>query len=271
MAERRDELRDRLQRLEQLSRRRRKRSEMDSSALEDMECVVARDGVLVFERDLGSLMSADARSALVGRVRRARDALRWREDIDAEVRELLETPEGAVFLDTETTGLGSAMVFLLGVMRVSGDDVILRQVFARDYREEPALLQQWAGMLSKADRLVSFNGKSFDMPVLRDRMGFHGILSPDEPPHLDLLHVSRRRWREVLPDCRLQTLEWRICGRRRSGDIPGEEIPSAYHHFVRTGDPADMLSVLHHNALDLLTLADVAAALALPDDESPRP
>jgi hypothetical protein len=105
------------------------------------------------------------------------------------------------------------------------------------------------------------------MPVLRDRLGLHGVASPDEPPHLDLLHHARRRWRGVLPDCRLQTLEWKICGRRRSGDIPGEEIPAAYHHFVRTGDASDMLTVFHHNALDLITLADVALALAGPEDD----
>ena len=115
--------------------------------------------------------------------------------------------------------------------------------------------------------LVSFNGKAFDVPVLRDRLGYHGIPSPSEPPHLDLLHAARRRWRDVLPDCRLQTLEWRVCGRRRAGDIPGEEIPDVYHRFVRTGDSSDVVTVFHHNALDLVTLADIALALAAPEDE----
>jgi uncharacterized protein YprB with RNaseH-like and TPR domain len=66
----------------------------------------------------------------------------------------------------------------------------------------------------------------------------------------------------VLPDCRLQTIEWKICGSRRSGDIPGEEIPGVYHRFVRTGEARDILTVFHHNALDLITLADIALALA---------
>ncbi|MBD3348708.1 MAG: hypothetical protein GF400_05890 [Candidatus Eisenbacteria bacterium] len=265
-----DELKDRLQRLERLARPARKRRARRIDALDDLEGVIARDHVLVIERDAMDLMSGDALSRLTERTRRARRAIENREDLDDGLRTLLARPEGALFIDTETTGLGSAMVFLLGVMSVSDEGVVLRQVFARDYREENALLGEWTGMLGSAEMLVSFNGKSFDMPVLRDRLGFHGMQSPVEPRHVDLLHPSRRRWRGVLPDCRLQTLEWQVCGRRRSGDIPGEEIPAAYHHFVRTGDPADMLSVLHHNALDLITLADIAAALALPD-ESPRP
>jgi uncharacterized protein YprB with RNaseH-like and TPR domain len=188
-------------------------------------------------------------------------------DIDELVRALIREPEGALFLDTETTGLGGNMVFMLGLMRVEEDDLKLTQVFARDYREERALLSIWSELLNGATMIVSFNGKSFDVPVLRDRLGLHGIAAPDEPTHLDLLHHARRRWRDVLPDCRLQTLEWRICGRRRSGDIPGEEIPGVYHRFVRTGDATDILTVFHHNALDLLTLADIAVALTAPEDE----
>jgi uncharacterized protein YprB with RNaseH-like and TPR domain len=97
-------------------------------------------------------------------------------------------------------------------------------------------------------------------------LGLHGLDDPGDRPHLDLLHHARRRWRDVLPDCRLQTLEWRVCGRRRSGDIPGEEIPEVYHRFVRTGDSRDIVSVFHHNALDLVTLADLAVALTAPED-----
>ena len=266
-----DELRDRLQRLERLSQKRRRGAPVKASTLDDMDDVVGRDGVLILERDALSLMAPSAGAAFGERLARARDSLSKDGGADQELRDLLLAPEGALFLDTETTGLGSAMVFLLGVMRVTADRVVLRQVLARDYGEEPALLGQWTEMLRSAGMLVSFNGKSFDMPVLRDRLGLHGLTAPAEPPHVDLLHPARRRWRSTLPDCRLQTLEWMVCGRRRSGDIPGEEIPAAYHRFVRTGDPSDIMSVLHHNALDLLTLADIAAALVLPDDGLARP
>jgi uncharacterized protein YprB with RNaseH-like and TPR domain len=80
--------------------------------------------------------------------------------------------------------------------------------------------------------------------------------------HCDLLHHARRRWRERLPNCKLQTLEQAICGRRRRGDIPGRAIPLAYHEFVRTGDAWQMRNVLHHNALDLVTLLQLSICVA---------
>ncbi len=262
--ERDDDLRKRLHRLGDAPRVTKLRARSRPAALEDMDGVVERDGVLVVERSVTSLMSQRASRAILERTARARREAERRDDVDEEVRNLLLNPGGALFLDTETTGLGSAMVFMLGSMRITDSDMVVRQVFARDYSEERALIDAWTGMLGGADMLVSFNGKSFDLPVLRDRVGYHGLDVVDEPAHLDLLHVSRRRWKDVLPDCRLQTLEWNVCRRRRTGDIPGEEIPAAYHRFVRTGDPSDMLAVFHHNALDLVTLADIAAALAAP-------
>jgi uncharacterized protein YprB with RNaseH-like and TPR domain len=217
--------------------------------------------VLIVERSAAHFASGTIEALLAGLARAGRNAP-GREDLDGEIRSLVERPERALFIDTETTGLAGNMVFLLGAMRVVGDDIVLTQVLARDYREEPALLAAWREMAARAELLVSFNGKAFDVPILRDRVGLHRLEAVPERFHIDLLHHSRRRWRTVLPDCRLQTIEWQLCGRRRVGDIPGEEIPAAYHHFVRTGDSRDMLTVLHHNALDLLTLADIAVALA---------
>jgi uncharacterized protein YprB with RNaseH-like and TPR domain len=235
--------------------------------LDDLSGITRTDGILIVERTLSDLASSEARDELISGLRHARKGIDARGDIDELVRALIREPEGALFVDTETTGLGGNMVFMLGVMRADGDDLRLTQVFARDYREERELLAVWSEILSGAVMLVSFNGKSFDLPVLRDRMSLHGMSAPEEPGHLDLLHHARRRWRGILPDCRLQTLEWKICGRRRSGDIPGEEIPSVYHRFVRTGDAGDILTVFHHNALDLITLADIAVALTAPEDE----
>jgi len=232
------------------------------AALEELPGTVRTDGVLVLDRSVGELTSGEELDSLLSKLSDATGAVAERDGVSEEIRALLAAPEGALFFDTETTGLGGNMVFMLGVMRIVGRDVRLQQVLARDYREERELLSVWSELLSTSSMLVSFNGKSFDAPVLRDRLALHGMDPPDEPPHLDLLHHARRRWKEVFPDCRLQTLEWRVCGRRRSGDIPGEEIPAVYHHFVRTGETADILSVFHHNALDLITLADIALALS---------
>ena len=97
----------------------------------------------------------------------------------------------------------------------------------------------------------------------------HGV--PVELPrhHFDLLHASRRRWRVELPDCRLQTLEWRVCRRRRVGDVPGSEVPGLYHDFVRHGDPWRLAPVFHHNLLDVITMADILHALCA--GQGPRP
>jgi uncharacterized protein YprB with RNaseH-like and TPR domain len=262
----RDAFRDRLSSLSGRERRGDSRQSDVPRSLEGLGGVVRSDGLFIVERTYRDMTSVAESAALVARMEAARRQERGRDDLAAEIRSLVREPEGAVFIDTETTGLGGAMVFLLGTMRVEGGGVTLRQVFARDYREEVALVDEWLRLLAGASMIVSFNGKSYDLPVLRDRIALYGRRPPQEPAHVDLLHHARRRWRGVLPDCRLQTLEWRICGRRRTGDIPGEDIPEAYHRFVRTGDPGDMLTVFHHNALDLVTLADVAAALTAPEE-----
>ena len=230
-------------------------------SIEELGGVVRSDGILVLDRSVSDLTSRRDVVRVLRELELAAEVVERREDTATEVSALFKNPEGALFIDTETTGLAGSMVFLLGAMRITGDDIRLVQVLARDYAEEAELATLWSEMLSRSDMLVSFNGKSFDVPVLRDRMSLHRIESPPEPPHLDLLHHSRRRWKGEFPDCRLQTLEWHICGRRRIGDIPGEDIPAVYHHYVRTGEINDMLNVFHHNALDLITLAEIAIAL----------
>jgi uncharacterized protein len=136
---------------------------------------------------------------------------------------------------------------------------------ARNYAEEHAVLVSFWQRAAEHRVLVTFNGKSFDWPMLVDRSARHLMFRQARRPellHVDLLHHSRRRWRRQLPNCRLQTLERHICGRGRAGDIPGERIPAAYHQFVRTGFPRDMDAILLHNAVDLVTLLDLAMRLA---------
>jgi uncharacterized protein YprB with RNaseH-like and TPR domain len=264
-----DEFKERLSNIGPKTRwPKRKRAPAKPGTLLDLEGVTRDEGVLILERSYAELLSKDDQVALLRDYETAGRCVSARDDVDAELRGLLDDPQGAAFVDTETTGLAGNMVFMLGVMSVSREGIRLRQVFARHYGEEPALLEVWRDELSRARTLVSFNGKSFDLPVLRDRLALHGLCSPDEPTHVDLLHHARRRWKEVLPNCTLQVLEWKICGRRRAGDIPGHEIPEVYHHFVRTGDRDDILTVFHHNALDLITMAELAVALAAPADES---
>lgn len=206
-------------------------------------------------------------------------------------RELLELnhafPHKLLLLDLETCGLGGAMVFLIGLVHFHQDQLVLTQLLARDYSEEAAILQSLWKIAAKQDVLVTFNGKSFDWPLVHDRSTLHHLgqdprqassaprgTSAKHTPgrlgredrradllHCDILHHSRRRWKHRLPDCRLQTLEKYLCGRYRSGDIPGRLIPNAYHDFVRSGDAWQIRNVLHHNALDLVTLLELSCRL----------
>ena len=171
-------------------------------------------------------------------------------------------PGDLLFLDTETCGLAGAAVFLVGLMSYGDGQFVFEQYLARNYAEEAAILQVFCDRLAGAGALVSFNGKAFDMTLIRERCAFYSVEMPaDVPPHLDLLHESRRRWRGRLPNCRLQTLEQYLCGRRRAGDIAGSDIPDAYHQFVRTADARRLKDILHHNLLDLLTMADLLSAI----------
>lgn len=180
-------------------------------------------------------------------------------------------PGDLLFVDTETCGFSGTTIFLVGMMFYEDGRLVFEQCLARDYSEEGAVLQAYSARQDAAGVLVSYNGKAFDMSMIRDRCAFHGIESPLRPmPHLDLLHEVRRRWRKDLPNCKLQTLERYFCGRRRTGDIPSSAIPEAYHRFVATGDAAALGDILHHNLLDLLTMAQLVVALLTGCGPSPE-
>lgn len=178
-------------------------------------------------------------------------------------------PQSTVFLDLETCGFAGSMVFLIGLIHFRQDQLVLSQLLARHYGEEKPIFHSLCDILSEHDVLVTFNGKSFDWPMAMDRLTLHRMENrvselSAEWTHCDLLHHARRRWRQKLPDCKLQTLERFLCGRRRVQDIAGREIPEAYHDFVRSGDAWLMRRVLHHNALDLITLIQLSRALVSP-------
>ena len=175
-------------------------------------------------------------------------------------------PEECVFLDLETCGFAGSMVFLVGIIHQNNDGLVLSQLLARNYAEEAAMLFSLCEIMRTRGVLLTFNGKSFDWPMVHDRSVLHRLDVAGHTRaldhHIDLLHHARRRYRRELPNCKLQTLEWYLCGRRRVGDIPGSEIPDAYHHYVRTGQQSEMNSILHHNALDLITLLQLSLRMS---------
>ena len=170
--------------------------------------------------------------------------------------------EDLLFFDTETLGLGNAGVFLIGWLGVAGGQVVVEQLFAQDYSEEAAILAAFAARARGRGVLVSYNGKSFDMPLLSCRAGMWQVdlAAAEHMDHVDLLYECRRRWAASLPDCRLQTVEAAVCGRRRSDDVPGWQIPAVYHEFVSQGDARPLGPILRHNMLDLVTMAQILLA-----------
>ncbi len=172
-----------------------------------------------------------------------------------------------VFFDLETTGLSGGAgthAFLVGCARFEPDGAFLvEQHLMTDYASERAMLTGVARDLSTAGALVTFNGKSFDAPVIETRYLFHRLESPCSTlPHVDVLHPARRFWGgRSEGGCSLTSLEHPLLGARRVGDVPGFEIPARYFQFIRSGDAQPLADVFEHNRLDLLSLAGLTVRL----------
>jgi uncharacterized protein YprB with RNaseH-like and TPR domain len=172
-----------------------------------------------------------------------------------------------VFFDLETTGLSGGAgthAFLVGCAWFDADgSFVVEQHLMTDYAAERGMLTLVAADLARAGALVTFNGKSFDAPVIETRYLFHRLTSPcTQIPHVDVLHPARRFWGGH-PElgCSLIALEHQLLGARRVGDVPGFEIPERYFQFVRSGDAQPLADVFEHNRLDLLSLAGLTAHL----------
>jgi uncharacterized protein YprB with RNaseH-like and TPR domain len=165
----------------------------------------------------------------------------------------------ALFLDTETTGLagGTGTVpFLIGLAWYDADagSFLTEQVLLRRLGEEAPMLELVAERVANASMLVTYNGKAFDMPLLRARYVMNRMTAPPEPPHLDLVHVARRIHKARLTNRTLIALEHNVLGRVRIGDTHGEDIVACYAHFLRTGDEEALFGVVEHNAADVLAM-----------------
>jgi len=169
------------------------------------------------------------------------------------------------FFDTETTGLSGGTgtyVILAGIGYFTRRDFTIKQYFLRDYHEEPALLAGVQGELNKRSALISFNGRTFDVPLLQTRF----ILFDTEPPqmldfHWDLLHSSRRVYGWQLESCSLSTLERSVLQFERAIDLPGAEIPARYFSYLREQNAAQLEGICEHNRDDLLSLVSLSSTL----------
>jgi hypothetical protein len=188
--------------------------------------------------------------------------------------ELLGGTNGQMlFLDLETTGLAGGAgtyAFLVGCGWFEGGTFRLRQFFLADFGAERALLEAVGELAGTQACIVTYNGKTFDLPLLETRFSLQRMPTPfAEIAHVDMLHPARRMWRDEEVECRLTFLEQALCGHERESDVPGFEIPSRYFQYVRSGDARPLQAVLEHNRLDIVSLAMLTARAAQLLEEGP--
>jgi uncharacterized protein len=168
-----------------------------------------------------------------------------------------------VFLDTETTGLAGGsgtLAFLTGLGWCEADGFRIRFYLLREHGDEASALVAIAAELQRFRQVVTYNGRAFDVPLLETRFTMQRQRTPfARMDHADLLYDARRVWKLRLESCRLVELEKQILGHERIGDVPGELIPHIWFQWLRTNALGQMPAVLHHNALDILSLACLAA------------
>lgn len=175
-------------------------------------------------------------------------------------------PGRLVFFDTETNGLAGGtgtIAFLIGLARYEDDCLCTRQLLITSFGAETALIEALRSFVSTRSCLVSYNGKSFDAPLVRTRARLSRVPDPlCGLEHVDLLHPVRRAFRHDWPNCRLRTAEERALAFTRIDDLPGSLVPEVFRRFMQIGDIASLPKVLEHNRLDLVSLAALLKPLA---------
>ena len=173
--------------------------------------------------------------------------------------------ERLLFLDTETTGLSGGagtVAFEIGAGWIEPRGMVIRQYVMRDYGQEADMLREVASLIARADTIVTFNGKSFDLPLLESRMIMNRIrVHVTDMPHLDLLHAARRVYKLRLGRCNLTALEEAVLGKTRCDDLPGAQVPERYFTYLKTGEFALLEDVLRHNFDDIQSLAELTAVI----------
>lgn len=176
-----------------------------------------------------------------------------------------------LFVDLETTGIAGgagSYAFLVGCGWFDRGRFHVRQFLLSSFASERALLEAVRDVAGAVDAVVTYNGKSFDLPLIETRYSLNRLPTPfADMPHVDMLHHARRLWHGDDEGHRLGSLETSLLGHERDGDVAGYEIPGRYFRYVHTGDARPLSAVLEHNRLDLLSLALLTARAAQLLDE----
>jgi uncharacterized protein len=163
-------------------------------------------------------------------------------------------------VDIETLGLSERPIILLGIAKPAVDHVCTSQFLLRDIQDEPGAIWALISQLEPNTSLITFNGRSFDIPYIKQRLAYYGLDAVLDNPHFDLLHFTRRALRSKLTDCKLDTVE-EYMGIKREINIPGALVPHFYGTYLRTKNPGPLVAIVEHNKQDLLTLGTLFSKL----------
>lgn len=163
--------------------------------------------------------------------------------------------ENFKFMDIETKGLSNVPIILIGVAEIKGSKIIASQYFLRDYSEEASIIGAYLTHLDEDSVHVTFNGKTFDVPFIKNRCRYNRIEANLDLAHLDLMYFAKNMWADDLPNCQLQTIEKEIFGITREDDVPGQYIPSYWDSYFENNNVGPVVPIIEHNAQDIISLA----------------
>jgi hypothetical protein len=168
--------------------------------------------------------------------------------------------EDFAIVDIETLGLSERPIILLGIAKPVKNRFCVSQFLLRDIQDEPSAIYSLVSQLDSDSSLITFNGKSFDIPYIKQRLAYYGLDAFLDHPNFDVLHFTRRAFKKKLADCRLETVE-KYLGIEREIDIPGALVPNFYDTYLTTGNVGPLVAIVEHNKQDLITLGKLFCRL----------
>lgn len=193
-------------------------------------------------------------SDLLSYVKKNRYSTQCKKDI-LKSASLLEH-ENFKFMDIETLGLSNVPIILIGVAEIDKGKIKTTQYLIRNPEEEAAAIEGYFSHLDENSVHVTFNGKFFDVPFIKNRADYWGLESQKlDLPHFDLLYFARYLWRDELPNCKLQTIEKHKFNLEREGDVPGQFIPQYYDSYLEQKNVGPLVPIVEHNKQDIISLA----------------
>jgi uncharacterized protein YprB with RNaseH-like and TPR domain len=168
--------------------------------------------------------------------------------------------EDFAIIDIETLGLSERPIILMGIAKPTENSICASQFLLRDIPDEPSAIWALISKLEEESSLITFNGKSFDIPYIKQRLAYYGMDAPLSNPHFDVLHFTRRAFGKKLVNCRLETVE-KYLNIERGINIPGALVPHFYDTYLRTRNVGPLVAIVEHNKQDLLTLGKLFSRL----------